>query len=58
MGVIRSHDITVIKEIEDSTLKLIPMTDEHLPLLYKWNEKTNVLYCVKAMMWIHITRRM
>jgi hypothetical protein len=39
MGVIRSHDITVIKEIEDSTLKLIPMTDEHLPLLYKWNEK-------------------
>jgi hypothetical protein len=44
MSVIRSHDITVIKEIEDSTLKLIPMTDEHLPLLYKWNEKTNVLY--------------
>jgi hypothetical protein len=47
MGVIRSHDITVIKEIEDSTLKLIPMTDEHLPLRPRknvvWKKKNDAL---------------
>ena len=44
MGVIKSHNIIITKDTGNFTIKLIPMTDEHLPLLYKWNMQSNVLY--------------
>lgn len=44
MNVIKSHGITLTKGIGQYHIELVPMTDSHLPLLYEWNKKSDVLY--------------
>lgn len=41
MAIIREHDITLRG---DKGIILKPLTDQHLPLLYKWNSDVEVLY--------------
>ena len=43
MSIIKSHDITLYGGNEDAII-LRPLTDEHLPYLYKWNADPEVLY--------------
>ena len=40
MSIIQSHSITLQKD----TITLRPLSDEHLPLLYRWNADPEVLY--------------
>lgn len=44
MEIIRSHQITLSSAVGPWQIKLLPMTDAHLPLLYEWNQRANVLY--------------
>ena len=41
MSIIREHDITLHG---NKGIVLRPLTDRHLPLLYKWNSDLEVLY--------------
>lgn len=43
MQVIKSHDITLCGG-NDKRIVLKPLSDEHLPFLYKWNLDLEVLY--------------
>ena len=44
MSIIKSHAVT-LKFVKDRyTIVLLPLCDEHLPLLYKWNSDPEVLY--------------
>ena len=43
MGIIATHDVTLYGG-NDKDLVLLPLGDEHLPLLYKWGADTEVLY--------------
>jgi len=43
MSIIKSHDITLYGGNDDAII-LHPLTDEHLPCLYKWNADPEVLY--------------
>lgn len=43
MSIIKSHDITLYGG-NDIDIVLRPLSDEHLPLLYKWNSDPLVLY--------------
>lgn len=40
MSIIKSHDIT----LRGDGITLKPLCDEHLPLLYKWNKDSEMLY--------------
>lgn len=42
MSVIRTHDVTLADA--EHGIALRPMTDGHLPLLYRWNSDPEVLY--------------
>lgn len=44
MNIIQSHDVTLTGKTDHFCIQLIPMTDQHLPLLYKWNTRSEVLY--------------
>jgi RimJ/RimL family protein N-acetyltransferase len=44
MSIITSHDITLYGGTNDHRVVLRPLTDECLPLLYKWNADPEVLY--------------
>ena len=44
MNIIRKHNYTIKTKINDKHLELIPLLDEHLPLLYKWNNDPEVVY--------------
>jgi len=44
MPIIKTHNITLAKETDLFHIVLIPMTDDHLPLLYQWNQMPDVLY--------------
>lgn len=44
MRIIRSHDITLYGGNDGYHIVLRPLSDEHLPYLYKWNAAPEVLY--------------
>lgn len=44
MSIIRSHDITLCGGNDGYKVILCPLSDEHLPYLYKWNSDSEVLY--------------
>jgi len=44
MSIIQSHDFTLYGGNEKYKIILRPLTDEHLPYLYKWNSDKDVLY--------------
>jgi aminoglycoside 6'-N-acetyltransferase len=44
MSIIKSHDITLYGSIGKYNIVLKPLSDEHLPYLYKWNSDLEVLY--------------
>jgi len=44
MSIIKSHDITLYGGNDEYDIILRPLSDEHLPLLYKWNSDLEVLY--------------
>ena len=44
MSIIRKHDITLCGENEEYKIVLYPLSDEHLPYLYKWNSDPEVLF--------------
>ena len=43
MSIIKTHDITLYGGCKDDIV-LRPLSDEHLPYLYKWNADPEVLY--------------
>lgn len=44
MSVIRTHEVTLYGRNDVFDVILRPLTDEHLPLLYRWNADPEVLY--------------
>lgn len=46
MSIIREHKISILGKLNGKELLLRPLSDEHLPLLYKWNSDSEVLYWV------------
>lgn len=44
MSIIKSHDITLYGGNDAYRIILRPLSDEHLPYLYKWNSNPEVLY--------------
>lgn len=44
MSIIRTHDITLLGGNDQYEIVLRPLTDEHLPYLYKWASDPEVLY--------------
>lgn len=44
MSIIKTHDFTLYGRIDRYDIVLRPLSDEHLPLLYKWNLDPEVLY--------------
>lgn len=44
MSIIRSHNTVLGGKQQERDIRLIPMTDTHLPLLYEWNTRSEVLY--------------
>ena len=42
--IIKSHDITLTSRFGERTISLHPLTDAHLPYLYKWSSDPEVLY--------------
>lgn len=48
MNIIHSHDITLLGGNADHSIALRPLTDAHLPYLYKWNSDPEVLYWADA----------
>lgn len=44
MSIIKSHDITLYGGNDTYKIILRPLSDEHLPYLYKWCSDPNVLY--------------
>lgn len=43
-NIIHTHDIILCGQTGGHTVKLTPLTDQHLPLLYRWNSDPEVLY--------------
>ena len=44
MSIIRTHDITLYGGNDTYKIILHPLSDEHLPYLYKWNSDAEVLF--------------
>ena len=44
MRIIKTHDINLYGKKNDNLIRLRPLNDEHLPLLYKWNADPEVTY--------------
>ncbi|MCL2420525.1 MAG: GNAT family N-acetyltransferase [Defluviitaleaceae bacterium] len=44
MSIIKTHDITLYGSTGEFDIVLRPLSDKHLPLLYKWNADPEVLY--------------
>ncbi len=48
MSIIKTHDITLHGGNDTYKVILHPLSDEHLPYLYKWNSDSEVLYWVEG----------
>ena len=48
MSIIKTHDITLYGGNDAYKIILHPLSDEHLPYLYKWNSDPEVLYWVEG----------
>ena len=48
MSIIKTHDITLYGGNDTYKIILHPLSDEHLPYLYKWNSDSEVLYWVEG----------
>jgi len=48
MAVIQSHNITLCGGNAEYDIVLKPLSDDHLPLLYKWNSDTEVTYFTES----------
>ena len=48
MSVIKTHDVTLHGGNDTYKIILRPLSDEHLPYLYKWNSDPEVLYWVEG----------
>ena len=48
MSIIKTHDITLHGGNDTYKIILHPLSDEHLPYLYKWNSDPEVLYWVEG----------
>ena len=48
MSTIRSHNVILSGGDDTRRVVLRPLTDEHLPYLYKWNSDPDVLYWVEG----------
>ena len=44
MSIIKSHNITLYGGNDEYKIILRPLSDNYLPLLYKWNSDPEVLY--------------
>jgi len=44
MSIIKTHDINLYGKIKDYNIRLRPLCDEHLPLLYKWDADPEMTY--------------
>ncbi len=44
MTVIKSHDITLYGGNDEFKIILRPLSDEHLPYLYKWSSDPDITY--------------
>ena len=45
MSIIKTHDIALFGKIKNYNIKLVPLNDGHLSLLYKWNADPEITYC-------------
>jgi len=43
-NIIKEHNVTLHGTLREHTITLRPLSDDHLPLLYKWNTDPEVLY--------------
>ena len=43
-NIIKEHNVTLYGTLGEHTITLHPLSDDHLPLLYKWNTDPEVLY--------------
>lgn len=48
MSIIKTHDINLYGKTAEYDLVLRPLSDEHLPYLYKWNADLEVLYWTES----------
>jgi RimJ/RimL family protein N-acetyltransferase len=48
MSIITFHNITLYGGTNDHRFVLRPLTDKHLPLLYKWNAGPEVTYFTES----------
>ena len=48
MAIIKAHNITLRGGNAEYDIVLKPLSDEHLPLLYKWNRDTEVTYFTES----------
>jgi len=44
INIIKEHNVTLHGALREHTIILRPLSDDHLPLLYKWNTDPEVLY--------------
>ena len=44
MSIIKTHDINLYGKSKDNYIRLRPLNDSHLPLLYKWGADPEIVY--------------
>ena len=44
MSVIKTHEINLYAKLKNNYIRLRPLNDKHLPLLYKWNSDPEIVY--------------
>jgi len=44
MSIIKTHEVNLYGKLKGITIRLTPLNDKHLPLLYKWNSDPEVTF--------------